>query len=169
MCEEKEEGSYVSAARTACRIARCLFSFIVVPSFSSLPPRIVRQRKQKGAGIGMGWMVIWKVSYEGVSKRRRASMCAVSLGVSDDTSRRRSWLHLCSAGWAGKEKGGEKLMEGASRVMHVRGSRLDRYRATALECEMVRNMWVGGRWASLSPNLARAIGRYTDIGKIALI
>ena len=69
--------------------------------------------------MGMGWMVIWKVSYEGVLKWRRASMCAVSLGVSDDTSRRRTWLHLCSAGWAGKEKGGEKLIEGASRVIHV--------------------------------------------------
>ena len=89
---------------------------------------------------------------------RRASMCPVSLGDSDDTSRRRSWLHRCSAGWAGNEKGGEKVGEGASRVMQVRGSRLNRYRATALENGSVRNMCVGGRRESLSPYLARAIG-----------
>ena len=88
----------------------------------------------------------------------RASMCAVSLGDSDDTSRRRSGLHLCRAGWAGSEKGGEKLGEGASRVMQVRGSRLNRYLATALESGSVCIMCVGGRRESLSPYLARAIG-----------
>ena len=89
---------------------------------------------------------------------RRASMCAVSLGGSDDTSRRRSWLHLCRAGWAGSEKGGEKVGEGASRIMQVRGSRLNRYLVTALENGSVRSMWVGGRRESLSPYLAKAIG-----------
>ena len=85
-------------------------------------------------------------------------MCAVSLGGSDDTSRRRLWLHRCKAGWARSEKGGEKVGEGVSCMMQVRGSRLNRYLATALENGSVHSMWVGGRRASLSPYLARAIG-----------
>ena len=89
---------------------------------------------------------------------RRASMCAVSLGGNDDTSRRRLWLHRCKVGWAGSEKGGENVGEGASRVMQVRGSRLNRYLATALEVGSVRIICVGGRRESLSPYLARAIG-----------
>ena len=88
----------------------------------------------------------------------RASMCVVSLGDNDDTSRRRSWLHLCRAGWAGCEKGGEKVGEGASRMMQVRGSRLNQYLATVLENGSVRSICVGGRHESLSLYLARAIG-----------
>ena len=88
----------------------------------------------------------------------RALMCAVSLGESDDTSRRRSSLHRCRAGRAGSEKGGEKDGEGASHVMQVWGSRLNQYLTTALENGSVRSRWVEGRRESLSPYLARAIG-----------